>query len=303
MRPRLVAVMGPTASGKSALAEGLADLWGAVLINADAFQAYRGLDIGTAKPDRRDRYQLLDVKDPTETYGAGEFVDRAYPILVEAFGQGRHVVVVGGTGLYLRALFEEYDTMAEAPDPVVRARLNHLHETAGLAPLVEELVARAPEVAAALDLRNPARVKRALERLDLPRTEGKRLPPFRKGKFVIVTEPAQLNEQIAYRAQKMVQNGWLEEVRRLKNAGLSVDAPGLRAIGYREWYRVLNGELSRDDAMANVVLETRRYAKRQRTWLRSEPNRIELRTLDTGARLTEVRTWIESEDNHYGQSH
>lgn len=300
--PRLIAIMGPTASGKSALAEALADYLDAVLINADAYQAYRGLDVGTAKPTRRDRYELLDIKDPVETYGVGEFVERAHQVLVAAYAKNQSVVVVGGTGLYIRALFEEYDTMLDKPDEALRAELNRRHIEEGLPSLVEELERRDPEAAFRIDRKNPARVKRALERLEQSKGKTFPLPPFRKFKFALDPAPEDLGKRIEQRFNDMVQNGWFDEVRQLRSAGVPFDAPGMRAIGYRDLWRVLNDEIGRDDAMANVVQETRRYAKRQRTWLRSEPHRIDVHGAEAEAQFSWVRTYIESEEFH-GQGH
>src|SRR5436305_809189 len=114
--PLLLAIMGPTGSGKTGLAEAIARELGAGLVSADAFQIYRHLDIGTAKPRNKDIYDLLDIRDPNETFGVGEWVKLAQPIAEEHFQKDRHLVVVGGTGLYIRALFEEYAEMSGEPD-------------------------------------------------------------------------------------------------------------------------------------------------------------------------------------------
>ena len=160
--PALVALMGPTASGKSDLAEALADRIDARLINADAFQVYRGMDIGTGKPSQKERYLLLDLVSPSEQFGLGEWLRLAVAALEEIFKQGRNAIVVGGTGLYIRALMEEYADVAAAPDPSLRASLMKRP----IEELRQELRSRAPNVFESTDIANPLRVRRALEKLD-----------------------------------------------------------------------------------------------------------------------------------------
>ena len=159
--------MGPTASGKTALAEGLADRLGAVLVNADAFQAYRGMDVGTAKPENRGRYRLLDIKKPDETYGVGEFCVRAAEELHGVHEEGRSAVVVGGTGQYVRALFEEYRDLMPDPDPALRARVDREAGGGGVGgPRHGASATGLPRSPPRTDLRNPVRVTRALERIE-----------------------------------------------------------------------------------------------------------------------------------------
>ncbi len=273
MRPALVAVMGPTASGKTALAEALADRWDAVLVNADAFQCYRRLDIGTAKPVDRERYELLDIKDPWEPLTAGEWVRRAHAVLAEAFGLNRSAVVVGGTGLYIRALFEEYADMAEPPPQAVREKVRRTIREKGLEAACQWMRELDPDAAERVDPRNPARVGRAIERALHPAvTELPPLPPFRKAKVALVPPPAETAARAARRLEAMLAQGWLEEVRSLRDGGVPPDAPGLRAIGYRDLWQVLDGHCAILEAKERILRATVQYAKRQRTWLRSEPN-------------------------------
>ncbi len=272
--------MGTTASGKTALAEALADELDAVLINADAFQAYRGMDVGTAKPSRRERYRLLDIKRPDEPYGAGEFCLRASAELYNLFADGRSAVVVGGTGQYVRALFEEYRDLMPDPDPALRERLARRLESEGLPRLAAELEARSPAVAARTDLRNPARVGRALERLEdgrPPLAFG--VPYTKRVKIALSVDKAELGARIARRSAAMMHNGWVEEVERLRDEGYGPGDPGFRAIGYRTICGLIDGDLATEEAERAIVGETTAYAKRQRTWLRSEPG---LRTVVPG---------------------
>lgn len=269
--------MGPTASGKTALAESIADEIDAQLINADAFQAYRGMDIGTAKPEHRDRYLLLDIKDPNEGYGVGEFCARAAAALQDLWRQGRSAVVVGGTGLYIRALFQQYGRMMPTPAQEVRDRLRTRLESEGLDPLLAELQTRDPEAYARIDQRNPVRVVRALERVLDPRPPVSiEIPPFKRLKFGLFPNKATLATRIEERTLLMVQNGLAQEVKTLLSLGYGPGDPGFRAIGYSEMAAYLRGETDLDATVATTIAETRRYAKRQSTWLRSEPGLGEL---------------------------
>ena len=270
--PLLLAVMGPTASGKSSLAESLAEQFDAQLINADAFQIYRKLDIGTAKPEERERYELLDILDPREEFGVGAWVTRVLPILHDLFAQDRSAIVVGGTGFYIRALFEQYADMDSAPDPEIRAQLENELARDGVQAMYDRVMNLNPQAAERLDPRNPVRVRRALEKaLSTKPKMTVDLPSFRKGKVGIEVSPPILENRIAERVKNMVQMGWLEEIERLADEEYSLSDPGLRAIGYDHMWRHRLKEVGLDEAIENTVVDTRRYAKRQRTWLKSEP--------------------------------
>ncbi len=277
--PFLIAVMGPTASGKTELAESLAQQLDAQLVNADAFQIYRGMDIGTAKPDNKSSYQLLDIRNPSESFGVGEYVALAQSVLTDCWNARRSVVVVGGTGLYVRALFEEYDDMSQAPDPELRKQLDQV----SLEDLVKELVQANIEVANRIDLRNRVRVQRAVERIHSPKPSVPvRLPPFDKRKYALIRESEETSDRITRRVEAMMQKDWLQEIRELMDAGYTVSDPGFRALGYRALWHYLKGEIELKDALATTIAETRQYSKRQRTWLRSEPNLV---VLESGSAL------------------
>jgi len=277
--------MGPTASGKTEVAEAIADHFDAQLINADAFQVYRGMDIGTAKPECKSRYRLLDLKAPNEGFGVGEFVQLARAELAQLFEVGRSAVVVGGTGLYIRALFEQYTELAPSPAPELRAVLMAREAQEGLKSLTDELTRRAPEISSRVDLANPVRVRRALERLDSePAQKPADLPPFLTTKLVLQPDKNELTALIEIRMHTMVQNGWLEEVESLKRLGFGPGDPGFRALGYTALWQHLAGTVALKDALESTVMDTRRYAKRQRSWLRSEPNALPI----TGASPSEL---------------
>ncbi len=263
--------MGTTASGKTDFAESLADILGSQLLNNDAFQVYQGLDIGTAKSPRKAEYKLIDIRTPDQPFGLGEWVRLAQTELAEIYKKGRSAVIVGGSGLYVRALFEGYDSMSEAPDVGLREQLTQL----SLEQLQQRLLALDAEIASTIDMLNPVRVQRAIERHLTPtRQEKPELPPFRKFKFAPERDPKETEARIATRAAEMVQEGWIDEVQRLRDQGYSRDDPGLRAHGYRHIWDVLEGTIKIDEALELTTGEVRRYSKRQRTWLRKEPGLI-----------------------------
>jgi tRNA dimethylallyltransferase len=271
--PLLIAVMGPTASGKTALAEALAERLDAQLFNADAVQVYKGLDIGTAKSKHKERYKLLDLKEPQEPFGVGEYVLFAQRELEALWQQRRHAIFVGGTGLYIRALFEEYAELDVQPAPGLREALEERLQTDGLQSLVDELKAKDPAAAAKVDLNNPVRVRRALERaLSHDSPVRFKLPLFEKHKLALLVERPVLLQRIYQRTQEMVHNGWVDEVKSLRDRGVQFDAPAMRAHGYRALYRYVEGHLTLEQALEQVVTDTAKYAKRQMTWLRTEPN-------------------------------
>lgn len=278
--------MGPTASGKTWLAERLADQIRARLLNADAFQVYRGFDIGTAKPPRRERYALVDILDPHESFGVGEFVRRASLELADAWAARQSVVVVGGTGLYVRALFEGWSAMAPAPNPDLRAKLDADLEAQGLDALFRRLVAVDPESAAKVDPSNPARVRRALERALEPHPPiSFEVPPFAKFKLGLKVDPALLDARIESRIESMLAQGWVAEVESLLERGVDKNAPAMRAIGYGSVTLYCRGAMDRQTMTARVRTDTRKYAKRQRTWLRKEPELIWLNADEVGETL------------------
>lgn len=271
--PWLIAIMGPTGSGKSSLAEHVATRLGAQLVNADAFQVYRGFDIGTNKPADRERYALLDLKDPHESYGVGEFVLDALAILERCWSEGKSVVLVGGTGLYVRALMEEYREMAAEPSPELRAQVQVWLKEEG----VEGLARRVRELdpAVSVDWNNPVRVGRALERALCP---GERiefnLPRFHKLKLGLDIDLEVLRPRLLDRTQTMMEAGWVAEVARFAASGGSPDVPAMRAIGYLAIWEQLHEGVGFEETLERIHIETRQYAKRQKTWLKSEPNLV-----------------------------
>lgn len=290
MKPLLIAVMGPTGSGKSELAEALADRIGGLLINSDAFQVYRGLDVGTGKSPRKGEYALIDILDPHEQYGVGAFLRDAVAACAEAFATGRPAILVGGTGLYTRALTERYDELAAPPDPALRLALT----ARPIEALVAELREKDPDLAERTDVQNPVRVRRALERLASPSVKvTAKLPDCRVVKLGLVVDPGDLGKKIESRTRAMMHNGWAAEVERLRDAGVRVSDPGMRAIGYSTIWDVIEGRTTREEAAQRIAQQTTAYAKRQRTWLRSEPRVNRIERSSTPERVEDAMQWID----------
>lgn len=283
--------MGPTASGKSNLAEALARHLKLPLINADAFQVYRGLDIGTAKPVDRTGYHLLDVVDPWQDFGVGEWIRRVSDLLPALFQTHGGAIVVGGSGYYIRALFEDYRDLAEAPEAGHREELNQR----SLDELVEELRRRDPDTCARIDLQNRVRVQRAVERLDSPRLEWS-IPGCRKLKLARLPDAERNRARIFQRVEAMVEAGWLGEIRELILSGVLRDHPGMRAHGYRAMWDAIHGLRPLSEAVDSTQVEVAQYAKRQRTWLRAEPNLMAIPAEDEGEALATALDLLWSDD-------
>jgi tRNA dimethylallyltransferase len=281
MEPVLV-IVGPTAAGKSDLGLALAEELGGEIVNADALQVYRGFDVGTAKPtveeQRRVPHHLVDILAPEERYSAGEFARRARTAVEEIAARGRRSIVVGGSGLYVRALVEGISPIPPG-DPAIRRYLRQRLEEAGLEPLREELRLLDQPAWERLPAADKQRVLRALE---VALVTGRRLTdwiadrPFGERRLdavkVGLTLPrALLYDRIEGRVRRMVAFGWVEEVRKHLASGVSLEAPAFQAIGYRQLARHLEGEITLEDAVVEIVQATRRFAKRQMTWFRREP--------------------------------
>ena len=275
--PRVVAVVGPTASGKSALALRLAEELGGEILSCDSMQVYRGLDIGTAKAGPAERAQvphhLLDVVDPDEDFSAARFAELADAAAAGVAARGRVVVACGGTGLYVRAWLRGLFP-APRPDPAIRAR----HREAGAAAVRARLVAVDPAAAAAIMPTDLVRLSRALEVFEqtgVPITElraraarGPRYP----ARIVGLAPPRPLlHERIDARFDAMMAAGLLEEVRRV----VARYGPAIRplgALGYAQLRDHLQGLLPLDEAVRQAKRDTRRYARRQLAWFRAEPD-------------------------------
>ncbi|WP_282274628.1 tRNA (adenosine(37)-N6)-dimethylallyltransferase MiaA [Stenotrophomonas sp. PS02297] len=287
-RPLAIALMGPTASGKTAAAIELARRHGGEIVSVDSALVYRGLEIGAAKPDEAERagipHHLLDLRDPWQSYSAAEFAADAAAAVRDIVARGRLPILAGGTGLYFRALLQGLSPMPEA-DPAVRAAIGAEAEALGWPALHAQLAQVDPAAAGRIHATDPQRIQRALEVYRLtgkPISHWQALPgvarlPARVLKLVLApADRAVLHARIERRFDLMLEQGFLDEVRRLRAlpamAGVAVplDLPAIRAVGYRQAWQFLEGQ---DEAAAfrdKAIFATRQLAKRQLTWLRGE---------------------------------
>lgn len=277
--PPLLVIGGPTATGKTALSLAITEaVAGAEIVSADSRQVYRGLDIGTAKASGADRARVphhgLDLVEPDERFSAADYKRAAIEALEAIALRGRLAVLVGGTGLYLRALARGLPLDEGGHDPAVRARLEERLAGEGLAPLVAELGRLAPTIAARTDLANPRRVVPALERAQLL---GDRPPSPPRGYPAPVAwlgldaPPATHDGWIESRARGQFESGLVDEAAGLR-ARFDPSAPAFSAFGYGEAFAVLDGQMAVDQAIDRTALRTRQFARRQRTWFRGEPD-------------------------------
>jgi tRNA dimethylallyltransferase len=296
MSRKAILLMGPTASGKTDMAVGLCERLPCDIISVDSALVYRGMNIGTAKPDaetlRRTPHRLIDIRDPEESYSAGDFVRDARAQMDQIFAAGRIPLLVGGTMMYFRALT---DGIADLPgaDEAIRAAIDAEAEAAGWPALHAELARVDPDAAGRIEPNDRQRIQRALE---VHRLSGKALsewqreakPPGDAVAFIRVglqIEPRRLlHERIARRLDQMIAAGFEDEMRRLRERpGLSADGPAMRSVGYRQFWQHLDGEFSREEARDRALFATRQMANRQITWMRSESSIFLVDPLEEGA--------------------
>jgi tRNA dimethylallyltransferase len=274
----LIAVVGSTAAGKSDLAVDLALALGGEVINADSMQLYRGMDIGTAKLTVAQRrgvpHHLLDVWDVTEAASVAEYQDLADAVITDVTARGKVPVLVGGSGLYIRAALGDLDF--PGTDPAIRKRLEAELAGAGPAPLYARLAAADPAAAAAILPGNGRRIVRALEVIELSgRPFSATMPGYDAGRPAVqlgVQLPREeLDRRIEARVDRMWAAGLAAEVRQLAARGLRDGKTASRALGYQQLLRHLDGELTSDQARDETVRATRRFARRQESWFRRDP--------------------------------
>ena len=283
MKHKLIAIVGPTASGKTRLSVELAKELGGEIISFDSMQIYRGMDIGTAKPTMEERqgivHHMLDIADPREDYSVSRFVEEADKLLQELLSQGKTVILVGGTGLYIDSLMKGLE-FAPLPESGVRQELTRIAQEQGIEVLMDKLRAVDPESAERIHPSNQKRVIRALEiYLESGKTmtqhnlETQQRPPkyepLRIGLDYVNREA--LYARINRRVDLMVEQGLLEELQRLLAQGIPENATSMQAIGYKELMGYIRGECSLEEAKELLKQSSRRYAKRQRTWFRRNP--------------------------------
>ena len=281
---RLLVLSGPTASGKTALALSLGRSLPLEIVNADSLQVYRGMDIGTAKPTLAERsgvaHHLIDVADPDEEFNAGRFVDEAERAIGAIRGRGNFPLVVGGTGMYIRSLLRGMDDLPS--DPVVRAGLARRWEAEGGSALFDELRSIDRSSAEVIHPSDRVRVLRALEVASITGTPPSRLKKrwaaagarFRVLFIAVSVEREEMYRRIDARVDAMLQLGLVDEVRGLLRKGYGPELKPMNALGYRHIVSHLSGGVSLPEAVAEMKRDTRRYAKRQMTWLSREPDAV-----------------------------
>lgn len=274
--PPVIAVVGPTGSGKSDLAVELALQLDGEVINADSMQFYRGMDIGTAKISLAERrgvpHRMLDTLDVTEEASVSDFQKQARTAIADIHGRGKRAILAGGSGLYVRAALDVLDFPGTDPD--IRTRLEAELESAGPAPLIDRL--RAVDPVSAGRVADSRRVIRALEVFELT---GRPFSSFMPGRdyyqpavqIGLEVDRELLRERLAHRVHGMVSNGLLAEVKRLDAAGLRRGRTAPRALGYAQFLRVLDGESDAGQAAEETIVATRQFARRQLTWFRADP--------------------------------
>lgn len=282
--PLALFLMGPTASGKTALAIRLRERYPVEIISVDSALIYRGMDIGTAKPDAEELslapHRLIDILDPSQAYSAADFRRDALQAMEEIVAQGKIPLLVGGTMLYYKALLEGLSPLPAA-DPAIRKQIELEAAEQGWAALHDQLRDLDPVSAERIHPNDPQRLSRALEvyrisgktLTELTKNQGEPIP-YRVKQFAIAPkERAELHRRIELRFEKMLEAGFEEEMKALyARKDLHPDLPSIRCVGYRQMWDYLEGNCSRDEAVFRGICATRQLAKRQITWLRSWDN-------------------------------
>ena len=285
MQPKIVVITGPTASGKTALGVALAQRLGGEVVSADSMQIYRGMAIGTAAPTAEEMqgipHHMVGVADPRENYSVARYADDAAKCVDDILSRGKQPVIVGGTGLYLNALLAGHGFAGGDKDGRYRAELESRWDKEGGEAMFAELRRIDPETAGNLHLNDKKRILRALEvyyetgkTMAQHNAETRLIPPrYDSVRIGLAYEDRDdMKRAIDLRVDKMVEAGLFDEVRALLDSGLPRDVTAMQAIGYKETLAYLDGEAAREEAIDEIKLRSRQYAKRQLTWLRRDPS-------------------------------
>ncbi len=283
MAEKILVVTGPTATGKTALSVELAKKLGGEIVSADSMQIYRGMDIGTAKVTKAEMqnipHHMIDIADPSEDYSVSRYVEEADAAVRGILSRGRLPIVAGGTNLYIDSLIAGLDFAEKAEDAALRESLNKQYDDIGGEAMLEHLRGFDPERAAKLHPADKRRIVRAVEIYILTGEtitrhdeETKKRPKRYDAVKIALTfaDRAVLYDRINARVDKMVSDGLFDEVKGLLDSGLSSACTSMQAIGYKEPAAYFRGEMSKDAAIELIKLSSRRYAKRQLTWLRRD---------------------------------
>ncbi len=283
MAPKIAVITGPTASGKTALGVALCEKLGGEVVSADSMQIYRRMDIGTAKPEKDEMrgvpHHMIDVAEPEENWSVARYVDEAARCVEDILSRGKLPVIVGGTGLYIDSLLSGRTFAGGPVNDALRQELNERYDEIGGQGLLGELRKVDPERADKLHAGDKKRIVRALEVFILTGktisqhdAETKAIPPrYDAAKIALDFESRQdLYDRIDLRVEIMFARGLMDEVRALLDSGVPEQCTAMQAIGYKEALEALRGACSEAEAMAKIQQESRRYAKRQLTWLRRD---------------------------------
>jgi len=275
---RSLVISGPTGVGKTKISQIVAEMLDGEIISADSRQVYRGLDIGTAKPvSPKITHHLIDIIEPTEQYDSASFVRDSLEIMEKLHNEGKVPIIVGGTGLYIRALTEGIFT-GNFRDVKIRKSLRARWNAGD--DLYVELKKIDPIAAKKIDPRNYVRIERAIEVFMISgkpisywwENKTNKLSDWFFLKIVLTLDRSVLYSNIENRTMQMIQQGWIEEVKRLIDSGIPKNSSGLSSIGYRQIISYLNDEISQDEMVKEIIKETKQYARKQLIWFRKEPN-------------------------------
>ena len=280
---KIICIAGPTASGKTALAIALAKLYDGEVVSCDSMQIYKGMDIGTAKPTKEEMdgivHHMLDVAEPTEDFSVSRYCELADPIVKDIISRGKTAIIAGGTGLYMDALIKGND-FAPCPSTGMREKLEAQADHDGMEAMLALLDSIDPDAAAKLHLADRKRILRALEvyyetgqTITAHNEKTKQVPPrYTPVWFALEDEDRQnLYARIDRRVDIMLQMGLIEEIQGLLASGIPEKCTAMQAIGYKEFLAAINGQCTIDEAADQVRQSSRRYAKRQLTWFRRNP--------------------------------
>jgi tRNA dimethylallyltransferase len=294
MAPRLLAIVGPTASGKTEVGVLVAEALDGEIISADSMQAYRGLDIGTSKPTAeqlaRVPHHLVGIISPDEPFSVADYQARAEEAIADIRARGRQPILVGGSGLYVRAVVDGLAFPMAPPDPELRHRLAEEATAQGIEALHARLAAVDPEAAARIGVRDARRIIRALEVhahtgqpiSHLQALDRERRARYNTRQFGLMLPRAELYRRIETRVDAMVAQGLVEEVRGLLGRGYSESLVSMKGLGYAQMIPLLRGEWTLEEAVRRLKRDTRRFAKRQLTWFRADPRIEWLDVAETG---------------------